>query len=86
MPFDIRLAGKAGEDLSAMPSSARLQVLRAIRERLSAAPLSFGKPLRHSLSGMRSLRVGDWRIGYSVEGATVIVEHIELRRDAYKGW
>ena len=86
MPCKVRLGGKADKDLAAMPSAARKQILRAIHDRLAVAPLDFGKPLRHNLNGMRSLRVGDWRIGYCVEGETVIITHIELRRDAYKGW
>ncbi|MCL1919630.1 MAG: type II toxin-antitoxin system RelE/ParE family toxin [Kiritimatiellaeota bacterium] len=86
MPYKVVFDGKADDDLAAMPSADRKQVLRAICERLTAAPFSFGKPLRHSLSGMRSLRVGDWRIAYVVDDQTVTVSHITLRRDAYKGW
>ena len=74
------------EDLPKIPEQNKAQIAKAIHERLAIAPLSFGKPLRHSLSGMRSLRVGDWRIGYYVEGRNVVIEHIEIRRDAYKGW
>jgi len=73
-------------DYPKIPTNSRRQILRAIHERLAVSPLDFGKPLRHELGGMRSLRVGDWRIGYFVEGETVIIAHIELRRDAYKGW
>ena len=86
MPYDVVLGGTAEEDVAAAPAVNRKQILRAIYERLTVAPLDFGKPLRHSLSGIRSLRVGDWRIAYIVEGQTVTVTHITLRRDAYKGW
>jgi len=86
MPYKVLFDGKADEDLAAMPSASRKQILRAIYERLTTAPLSFGKPLKHDLSGLRALRVGNWRIGYVVEDESVIIEHIELRRDAYKGW
>ena len=87
MAFSISLEKKViRSDLPAMPTASKEQVMRAIYERLTVDPLSFGKPLRHSLSGMRSLRVGDYRVGYVVEGDNVIIKHIEHRRDAYKGW
>ena len=73
-------------DIPKIPAAYYDTIMRAIYERLTAAPLDFGKPLRHELNAMRSLRVGNWRIGYTVEGETVIIAHIELRRDAYKGW
>ena len=73
-------------DAPNIPRAHRAQIEKAISERLAVAPLDFGKPLRHNLNGIRSLRVGDWRIGYCVEGETVTITHIELRRDAYKGW
>ena len=86
MPCKVVLEKKADEDLAAMPSASRRQVLRAIQERLAVSPLSFGKQLRYGLTHYRSLRVGDWRIAYRIVDDTVIIAHIELRRDAYKGW
>ena len=86
MPCKVTFEEGAENDLAGMPPPARRQVLRAICERIAVAPLSFGKQLKHGLSGYRSLRVGDWRIGYTVEGDNVSIAHIELRRDAYKGW
>ena len=74
------------EDVPNIPMAHRAQIEKAINNRLAVAPLDFGKPLRHNLIGMRSLRVGDWRIGYYIKGETVVIEHIELRRDAYKDW
>lgn len=43
----------------------------AIEEKLLTDPVLFGKPLRTSLFGCRSLRVGDYRIIYRVEEETV---------------
>jgi mRNA interferase RelE/StbE len=86
VPYKVLMSWKAEKDLAAMQSAAARQMLRAINERLATAPLDFGKPLRHNLNGMRSLRVGSWRIGYFVEAETVTINHIELRRDAYKDW
>ena len=74
------------EDFPKIPKSSLAQILRAIGSRLATDPMAFGKPLRHSLHGYRSLRIGDYRVGYVVEGKSVIISHIELRRDAYKRW
>ena len=86
MPYNVTFEEEAENDLAEMPPPARRQVLRAIQERIMVAPLAFGKQLKHGLSGYRSLRVGDWRIGYTVDENNVSIAHIELRRDAYKGW
>jgi len=74
------------EDFPKIPEVNRRQILRAINERLSVAPLGFGKQLRYSLNELRRLRVGDWRIAYKVEGETVKIVRIQNRRDAYKDW
>ena len=73
-------------DAPNIPTAERPLIEKAIRERLAVAPLDYGKPLRHELYGMRSLRLGNWRIGYRVVGDAVIIAHIENRRDAYKNW
>ena len=46
--------------------------------------VSFGKPLRYSLKGLRRLRVGDWRVIYGIEGTVVQVVKIGNRRDVYE--
>ena len=86
MPYNVIISDNADDDLAAMPPASRRQVLRAIHERLTVSPLLFGKRLRHSLRGLRSLRVGDYRVGYMVDGESVVIAHIDLRRDAYKDW
>jgi len=87
MKYHIEYSEKVRRvDAPNIPEAHRAQIERAINERLATAPLDFGKPLRHNLNGMRSLRVGSWRIGYFVEAETVTINHIELRRDAYKDW
>jgi mRNA interferase RelE/StbE len=42
------------------------------------------KPLEGALAGRFRLRVGDWRIIYTIEHNTVMVSHILPRGDAYK--
>ena len=56
----------------------------AIAKKLATRPDVFGKPLRQSLSGWRSLRVGDYRIVYAVEKRTVHVLGILHRSEVYE--
>ena len=74
------------EDIPAIPKAEKAPIIRAINERIAVAPLSFGKQLSHGLTNYRSLRVGNWRIAFRVEGDKVIIAHIDRRRDAYKKW
>ena len=43
-----------------------------------------GKPLVGPLKGIRSLRIGDYRILYEVARSTVVVLTVKHRRDVYK--
>jgi mRNA interferase RelE/StbE len=42
------------------------------------------KALTGDLEGKMRLRVGDWRIIYTIENGTVLIGHILPRGDAYK--
>ncbi len=72
--------------IPALPSRIRALIRKAIEERLTVDPLSFGKPLRYSLKGHRRLRVGDYRIVYRIdpEAFSVVVVAIQHRKDIYK--
>ena len=75
------------KDISALPSSARNLIKRAIEERLTIDPIGFGKPLRYSLKGHRRIRVSDYRVVYRIEPevSTVIIVAIKHRKDVYEG-
>ena len=72
--------------IPALPSSAKKLIKRAIESRLMIDPISFGKPLRYSLSGHRRLRVSHYRIVYRIEATTktVIIVAILHRKKVYK--
>ena len=87
MPFTINYDRRVVEKhIPKIPSANKGQISRAINERLTADPVGFGKPLMGEFAGMRRLRVGDWRVIYQIDGETVYIRAIMLRRDAYKGW
>jgi mRNA interferase RelE/StbE len=72
------------EDIPNLPKKNRLQIKKAIEERLSVEPIGLGKPLRHTLSGHRRLRVGNFRIIYKIEEDNVKILKIGHRKDVYE--
>jgi len=59
-------------------------IKRAVEEKLMIAPETFGKPLRFSLRGIRSLRVGEFRVLYRIDGTIVRVIMIAHRSKVYR--
>ena len=80
------LASVVDNDIPKLPQSVRRQVKAAIESKLTSHPIEFGKPLRYSLKGARRLRVGDWRVIYTIEPPDVVlVVKIGHRREVYEG-
>ena len=50
-----------------LPVADKKRFQKAVEDKLTVDPLTFGKPMRKSLYGCRSLRVGDFRIIYRVQ-------------------
>ncbi len=72
-------------DIPALSKKAKQQIRTAIERKLGSHPIEFGKPLRYSFRGARSLRVGDYRVIYTIEPPdTVVVAKIGHRRDVYE--
>ncbi len=71
------------EDLESIGFSAARRIVKAIDEKLAAAPLKFGAPLSGSLNNFRKLRVGDYRVVYQVREKIVVVYVLAVgpRRD-----
>lgn len=54
-----------------------------IEKKLLSDPLKFGKPLRYSLKGCRSLRIENYRVIYQIIGKTLNILIIQHRKDCY---
>ena len=65
-----------------VPDKKRFQ--KAIEDKLTIDPLTFGKPLRKSLLGCRSLRVGNYRIIYRMQKNTVEILAFGHRSTIYE--
>ena len=86
MRFNVEFNEEAKKEFKAIPKEFQELIKRAIEERLETDPISYGKPLRYSWKGHRSLRVSKYRVLYRVIEVknNVLVVRIEIRRDVYE--
>ena len=84
MNYSIKIKASAAKSLRKVAETARIRIIDAI-DRLAEEPLA-GGVLKGEFSGLRRLRVGQYRIVYEVsEGElTVLVVRIGHRRDIYR--
>jgi len=75
------------KDLKGISKDVQYILRRAIEEKLMADPIRYGLPLRRNLKGLMKLRVGDYRIIYSVEKKAVVVHVVKIghRKEVYEG-
>ena len=71
-------------DIAGLDSFWHEQILRVIEEKILVNPEIFGKPLRRSLKGYRTLRVGDYRVVFRIEKTRINVIAIIHRSEVYK--
>lgn len=82
--YRIRFSDRVqSEDLPKIDAFVRTNIATAIEEKLGTAPEIFGKTLRHTLRLLRVLRVGDWRVVFTIEGMTVRILAIRHRKKGY---
>ncbi len=72
------------DDIPRLPKRWKEIIKEAISTKLQKEPLLFGAPLRSSLKGFRKLRVGDYRVVFSIHENEVRVLAIAHRRDVYE--
>ncbi len=84
-PYSLKYDALAYADLTALSPFWQDEVLAAIGQKLCQRPEVFGKPLRWSLAGCRSLRVGDYRVVYRIEKKIVKIIGIIHRKTEYEG-
>jgi mRNA interferase RelE/StbE len=86
VPFTVRYhPAVKTEDLPKIDAGMRDRLRRAIEERLMTEPHKYGAPLRKNLKGYWKLRVGDYRVVYTIgTDQEVIVLIICHRRGVYQ--
>ena len=72
-------------DIPSLTPEIRRRIQKAIESKLTLDPISYGKPMQYSLKGNRRLRVGDYRVIYTIdfENHTIIVTAIAHRKNVY---
>ena len=86
MTWKITYKQSVKKDLKKVSEDIKYILKRAIEEKLASDPVRFGLPLRNNLKGLMKLRVGDYRIIYSVSKNKVTVHVIKIghRKEVYK--
>lgn len=79
----LYLTSRSKQDLAALPRTVQQAVVETLTL-LEASPENMGKELRGRLRGLRSCRVGSYRILYTIEGHRVIVRGIRHLVVAYR--
>lgn len=82
--FEITYHKKVIDDLVNISSSHKNTIRKAIEEKLETQPEFFGKPLQFSLFGLRSMRVGDYRVIFQLKKKEVFIVLIAHRSVVYK--
>ncbi len=72
------------KDIPKLSFSIKQTIQFHIEKKLLSDPIKFGKPLRYSKKGSRSLRIGDYRVIYQIEDKTINILVIQHRKDCYK--
>jgi len=67
-------------DLPKITKAIQQRIRIAIEQKLVVDPYVYGKPLRASLAGYRKLRVGNYRVVFSVSNHTVSVVYKKAQK------
>ena len=84
MSYSIRYDIRVRDDLRAIAPEICKRILAVIKNKLVEHPSLFGKPLRHSLFGLRVLRVGNYRVVFFIRELVVTVLLIGDRQHVYR--
>ena len=84
MPFSVRIKASAAKELAAIDAANRRRLVAAI-DALAMDPLR-GQALKGGLTGLRRIRVGDFRVVYEVRQTEVVVLVVCVghRREVYR--
>ncbi len=82
--YTVSYHSEVVQDIKAVGTSERKRIQHAIESKLLQSPVRFGKPLQHSLRGLRSMRVGDYRVVFLLQQNDIFVVLIAHRSVVYK--
>ena len=71
-------------DIPKLDKKTKSRIKKSIETKLIESPELYSSPLRNTLSGKRKLRVGDYRIIFSVRGKIIRILIIRHRKNILK--
>lgn len=71
------------KDVRRLPRNIRDIIANAIEDRLAFDPFKYSIPLKYGLEGFRRMRVGDYRIVFTISTDRLIIYKIRHRKDVY---
>ena len=83
MAFNIVYKRSIRRDLKGIPKAEAGRILDRIEENLVKKP-DANPMLKGRFAGLRKLRIGDYRVVYTILGNEVLILRIGHRRDVYK--
>jgi len=83
LAFEIAYKKSVGKDLAGLGKAEARRILDKIEKELPARADSY-PVLKGHFSGLRKLRVGDYRVIFAILGAQVLVLRIGHRREVYE--
>lgn len=86
MSNEVGWTRTAIRELNALPEKVATAAVELIYGAISDNPERLGKPLTKELQGLRSARMGDYRVIYTHEAQAALVTIMSIRRrsDAYR--
>jgi addiction module RelE/StbE family toxin len=81
--YKVQLKKSVGRDLRKINRTQVLTILAKIESELSKTPENC-PVLTGKFAGLRKLRVGDYRIIFSILGETVLILRVSHRKEAYR--
>ena len=79
-----RWSGSALQDIEGLDSFVRERILTKVSWLEDNIRNIAPEPLHYKLKGLYKVRVGDYRIEYSVQNNIILIEAIGHRRDIYR--
>jgi len=83
LAFDIAYKKSVGKDLAGLGKAEARRILDKIEKELPTRANSY-PVLKGQFSGLRKLRVGDYRVVFAILDAQVLVLRIGHRREVYE--
>jgi mRNA interferase RelE/StbE len=82
--YTVRYHHHIPGDIAKLSAVDKKKIKKAIEEKLTTEPAFLGKPLQFSLKGLRSMRVGNYRVVFTLTSREVFVVLIEHRATVYE--